>query len=254
MKLKDFLENPVGRGDSSLNRAALRSMLDSKYDALVKNKDKQFTVKIYHKLNSDEYFIHLVIPTETARDNSYDVVLYFYPESNEQSMSLLNTHNVLFFCNAPSFAYTFAKVYDTENLLIPELKNKFPDEIFGSNPEVRNRYGIVNYDKYLYFGCKYVYESRLLNRAALPLKSITYNSAIFQSKVRTLDKIMVEYKKAQDKLKKKDRDKLKEAIDIATKGKVRTKVINPTINEVKKITGSKNTVKKISKKSKKSKI
>ena len=195
-----------------------------------------------------------MIPTETKRDNSYDVVLYFYPESNEQSMSLLNTHNVLFFCNAPSFAYTFAKVYDTEKLLIPELKNKFPDEIFGSNPEVRNRYGIVNYDKYLYFGCKYVYESRLLNRASLPLRSFNYNSQIFQTKIRTLDRIMIEYRKAEKDLKNKEKNKIKELVDIATKGKIKTKVVDPTVKSVKKIVGERNTVSKAHTIQKKKKI
>ena len=149
-------------------------------------------------MNSDEYFIHLNIPTETARDNSYDVVLHFYPdgESDRNHSSILNTHSIKFFCNAPSFAYSYAKVYDTNHMIEESLKHKFPDEIFGSNPDVRNRFGVTNYDKYLYFGCKYVLESRYLNRQTLLLRALSYSKTVMDSRVRTLDRIMIEYKKA----------------------------------------------------------
>ena len=36
MTLKEFINNPAGKGDSSVNRATLISVLDSKYDKLVK--------------------------------------------------------------------------------------------------------------------------------------------------------------------------------------------------------------------------
>lgn len=210
MKLKEFLENPAGKGDSALNRTALINTLNQKYERLLREKGNLFKVTLYHQLNSDNYFIHLVIPTETERDNTYDVVLYFMNVDGVKKESLLHTHDMQFFCNAPSFAYTFAKVYRDNGLFIESLINKFPDEIFKGSPDVRNRYGIVNYDKYLYFGCKYVHESRILTRATIDFRSLTYAAPIFDSRIRTLDKIMIEYKKAKNKLKKKKEDDIKE--------------------------------------------
>ena len=155
MKLKEFLDNPAGKGDSSLNRTVLKETLDAKYNRLVRNKNDKIKVTVYRVLMSNNYYIHLVIPSETDRDNTYDVVLFFEQEEKTAlATSLLSTHNVKFFANSPSFAYTFGKVYYDEGLLIDSLKHKFPDEILNQAPEVRNRYGIVNYDKYIYFGCK----------------------------------------------------------------------------------------------------
>lgn len=224
MKLKEFLSNPVGKGDSSYSRQLLISALDNKYDNLIRNKGDLIKTHVYHKLNSDEYFIHLIIPTETERDNSYDVVLHFYPDddSDRNHSSILNTHSIKFFCNAPSFAYSYAKVYDTNHMIEESLKHKFPDEIFRNNPDVRNRFGVTNYDKYLYFGCKYVLESRYLNRQTLLLKSVNYSKPIMDSRVRTLDRIMIDYKKAEAKLKKAVVDRAKEKIAKVTGNKIKS--------------------------------
>ena len=41
MTLKEFINNPAGKGDSSVNRATLISVLDSKYDKLVKEEEQE---------------------------------------------------------------------------------------------------------------------------------------------------------------------------------------------------------------------
>lgn len=238
MILKEFLENPMGRGESSTNRALLKEVMDSKYNKLVKDKGHLFKTNVFHELTTDNYFVHIVIPTETYRDNSYDVVLYFYTTETKQGLSLATTHDMKFFSNSPSFAYTFAKVYYDEGLLIEQLANKYPDEILKNKPEVRNRYGIVNYDKYLYFGCKYVLESRILDRATIGLRSINYTPIMLNQKVRTLDRIMIEYRKAEAKLKQKKIDKASEVIQKAIDKRARNPVHNVAKHvPIKKITG-----------------
>lgn len=198
MKLKDFLENPAGKGDSSTNRAILRSILDSKYDNLVKN--KHISHKIYKVLNKQEYYVHLIIPSETERTNTYDVVLKFTDSGDTNSDLTILNYDVTFFCNAPSFAYTFGYVFYKDGLLINELWDKLGKTIINNAPSTRNRYGIVNYDKYLYFGAKYVYESRLLIKSTLRLRSINYSKIVFHGSIRNLDTIMSEYQKAKNKL------------------------------------------------------
>lgn len=232
MKLKDFLENPAGKGDSSLNRAALRNLLDNKYENLIKNKGDKIKLTIYHQLG-DIYYIHMVFPSETARENTYDVVVCFSPDPDikGQHMSLLHTHNVTFFCNAPSFAYTFAKVYRNNGLFIESLRHKFPKEIYANDPEIRNRYGIVNYDKYLYFGCKYIYESHIVNKSTLGLRSVLYTPQALDLKVRNLDRIMIDYKKAKNKLDKDRKDSVQQKVDKAYRHKHPVKA---GIKEIKK--------------------
>lgn len=206
MTLKEFINNPAGKGDSSVNRATLISVLDSKYDKLVKDKTIQF--KIYKKIRGGSYYFHLIIPSETERDNTYDVVFLFEdPKKLHSKSSSISEYDIRVFANSPSFAYTFAKVYKDNDLFIDSLSGKYEKEILSLKPEVRNRYGIVNYDKYVYFGAKFIMESRLLNKASLSLRSITYSEKIFNARIRSLGTIMNEYQKAKKKLKNKKEPK-----------------------------------------------
>lgn len=206
MTLREFIKNPAGKGDSSVNRATLINILDSKYDKLVKEKTIQF--KVYRKIRTGSYYFHMIIPSETERDNTYDVVILFEdPEKSHSKSGAISEYDIRVFANSPSFAYTFAKVYKDNDMFIDSLSNKYEKEILSLNPDVRNRYGIINYDKYVYFGAKFIMESRLLGKSSLSLRSITYSEKIFNARIRSLGTIMNEYQKASKKLKNKKNDK-----------------------------------------------
>lgn len=207
MDLQQFIEAPAGKGDSSTNRTVLRSQLDEKYYNLMKTPNKSIRAFFYKTAKGDKYYIHLVIPTETERTNSYDVVFCFTdPDGTHKLSPSIINYDIQVFCNAPSFAYTFARVYADNNMLIRELASKYHKDILGKTPDTRNRYGIINYDKYTYFGAKYLQESRMLNKATLALRSVTYSKFTMTSRVRDLETIMTEYKQAERKLKNKKKD------------------------------------------------
>lgn len=253
MTLKEYVDNPAGKGDSSMNRAILQQIYDQKYEKYITNKDKQIKCTYYKVMNKDAYYVHLVMPTETERDNTYDVVFYFYPsEKSKVSVSLYN-HNIKVFSNSPSFAYTFAYVYNQNQMLIPGLRDKYPQEMIKQKPEVKNRYEVMNYDKYLFFAAKYLLETKSLNKAIMSVKMLTYTPQVLSMRVRNLDRIMIDYRKAKNKL-----DKAKKTINLPKKGvlgKVKsTNTKNPSVKEVQKIqkkTGSSKHVAKIAKKKKK---
>lgn len=249
MTLRDFLSNPAGKGDSSLGRAAIISTLNAKYDELVKN--KRIKCKIYRKLGgSSDYFIHLIIPTETERDNTYDVVFHLYNNKKENPTAQVRDYNVKFFTNTPSFAYTFLYVYYQNGLFEESLKNKFDATFLKQAPVERNQFNVVNYDKYLYFGAKYVVESHLLSEGSLNLRSISYSSELFNRSIRTFDQIMNEYRKAENKLKRKTNDTKRQKNDINSE---RRNVSNGKVSKVqpKKPKTKKSTKRKVSKVSKK---
>lgn len=203
MTLKDFLTNPSGKGDTALNTKAIASILDSKYSKLLEKKERLIKCTIYKVLTKEVYYIHLVIPTETERDNTYDVVIQLsdLEGAHKHETSIVN-YDAKFFSNAPSFAYTYAKVYRDNELLIQSLQNKFDKQQLTGNPDMRNRYGIVGYDKYLYFGVKYIMESKMLSKLTIGYRSIRYSAAVFVPQIRSIDKIMQEYHRAEQKLKK----------------------------------------------------
>ena len=213
MNLKELMTNPAGKGDSSMtNRAMLLEILDSRYYQYIKEKD--IKCKFYKELNSNSYYVVMKLPTMKSRDNSYDIVFHLYDENNEHSSdNTIVNYNIKVFSNCPSFIYTFAKVYNDNGLFINFLSKLS----LTANPEVRNRYGVINHDKYLYFAAKYLYESRttLLNKSTLTLRCITFSKPVLLHDVRTFDQIMNEYRKAEKALQRKTKkEKVEKSVSV----------------------------------------
>lgn len=210
MNLREFLENPIGKGDASIpNKSLIIGALSAKYNTLTdgsKGKQKRIDMKVYRNPGSDTYYFWLVIPTETDRDNTYDVVFKFHdPESRHRRDLSIAKYDFQVFANTPSFAYTYAYVYDKAGLLIPELSEKLGREFYTDSPDIRNRNQNVMYDKYIYFGARYILDSKKMNRVILETIAKPFDEKYLVSHIRTLNTIMTEYKKAEDKLKKKQK-------------------------------------------------
>ena len=215
MTIQEYIDNPMGKGDSAMgaNRTLFVNMLTQKYNILTHKK----RIKMYAYKARNKYFIHLVIPSETERNNTYDVVFEFSDKDREHEKELsIKNFNVRVFANSPSFAYTFAYVYKKHNLLIDSLVKKLGKEFVKIAPDVRNRYQIVNYEKYVFFGAKYILDSGILSRAKIDKDAKSLVGGTFPlTKVRSLDEIMDEYNKEAAKLKKaKSKEKVQREKEI----------------------------------------
>lgn len=208
MTLKDFLDNPIGKGDASVNVSLITDALSKKYEASYSDhaigKKKKIELKILHQPIKDVYWIIMTIPSETGRGNSYDVV---YKLSNPKPGNRLNISisgfDIQVFANSPSFAYTYAYVYNQNDLLVSELSGKLGNVFTKKSPDTRNRNQIVLFDKYVYFGAKYILESKVLNRAIADAKSAKYSSDYLTKHIRSLKVIMDEYHDAEEKTRRK---------------------------------------------------
>ena len=210
MTIQEYVNNPMGKGDAALsaNRTLLLNTLNQKYEILT-NKKK---IHMHCYRGGKKYFIHLIIPSETERNNTYDVVFEFSDAGKEHDKDLsIRNYSVRVFANSPSFAYTFAYVYKKHNLLIDGLIKKLGKEFVKIAPEVRNRYQIVSYEKYVFFGAKYIMECGILNRAKLDNQAkVLITGAFPVNKVRSLEEIMFDYDKEMTKLRKeKNKEKVK---------------------------------------------
>lgn len=221
MTLNEYVVNPLGKGDSSLPGGKLLiKQLEDKYYALDREKGKLIKMDEYFDPYSGSFYFHLVIPSETKRTNTYDVVICFQdPDKKHRGDLSIKDYDVTFFANTPSFAYTFAYVYNEYGLLIPFLANKLGKEMITKAPIVRNQYEIVSYDKYLFFAAKYILDSKMMNKAALQLKEKRFGQRSFSAKIRTLDQIMKEYKQAAGKLKTSKRYEKNESAKLKNKPK-----------------------------------
>lgn len=203
MTLKEFLYNPFGLGDSSITQAQkdlISKSYEEKYRILV-SKENIKLKSVFKVLNKEQYYIHLEIPSESGRGNSYDVVFFFSPTEKEENNII--QFEIKMFCNAPSFAYTFANVYDKYDIIIPFLKEKFPKEIFKKSPDIRNRFHIIMYEKYLFFGAYYLLKhSEIFQKSFLLMRSKTFSKTTLSANIRTLDVITQQYQKLEKKRKK----------------------------------------------------
>lgn len=212
MTIREFINNPMGKGDASIpNRKELAESLDMKYQRLIRNKGNSIRMVIYKSNNkTDDIYYHLVIPSETERTNSYDVVFKFSDTKKEHKNELsVANYDIAVFSNSPSFAYTFAHVYMENGLFVNSLKRKLDKDIVKKEPEIRNKYGIVNYEKYVYFGARFIIDSKKMNRAFLDTSAVKYSQEVLNSRIRSLEVILAEYRRAATKLTHKKKQESK---------------------------------------------
>lgn len=210
MILSEFLNNPIGKGDASIpNKSLIIGALSAKYEKYTdgsKGVNKRIDMKVYRNAGSDTYYFWLVIPTETERDNTYDVVFKFFDGENKHRRDLsISKYDFQVFTNTPSFAYTYAYVYNKAGLIIPEFSGKLGRTFYTDSPDTRNRNQNIMYDKYIYFAARYILESKKMNRVVLGAIAKPYDEKYLVSHIRTLETIADEYRRAEDKLKKKKR-------------------------------------------------
>lgn len=259
--LKDFIDNPMGKGSMAIpNRQLIKDDLNKRYNKLVKG--KKIVTNIYR--DGDEYYLHLLIPSESERENTYDVVLHFtMGEEDFKFDNFLNRYYVKFFSNCPSFTFTYAFAYNEYGLLIESLANKYKEEVMDDRPVTRNPAEVISYEKSIYFACHHVFSNKkYMNKLFLNSMAKPYNEDEFNKKIRTEDKILVEYKKEANKVKekkekeaKKEQDNVKDKVTkaitgITNKDKVASRKMDKkqaTVNYIKpkkKITATRSTRKK----------
>lgn len=234
MNLREFLNNPIGKGDASIpNKNLIIAALSAKFEKYTDGSGgahKKIDMKVYRNSSSDVYYFWLVVPTETERDNTYDVVFKFFDKDKKHKRDLsISNYDFQVFTNTPSFAYTYAYVYNKAGLIIPELSNKLGRTFYADSPDVRNRNQNVIYDKYIYFAARFILESKKMNRVVLETIAHPYDEKYLSSHIRTLAAIMNEYRRAEDKLKKKKKAAInhgKDAPRRRTTGKEDTSSVN----------------------------
>lgn len=239
MTIKEYLKNPLGKGDSSTNKKILINALDEKYKKYIKDNSLTYTI---YKVSDSDYYIHFITPSETKRENTYDTVVRIFIDRD-----IDDNINIQMFSNAPSFVYTFANIYQKNNLFCELLQDRLPKEIYKKDPVIKNRYGIVGYEKHLYFACKFIDDNKLSNLSILSSKSRPFDIIVFKTKIRKFDKIMTQLKKAEIKLKKEEKKKENNTKGINTKKETKDKkdIKNSRVKKINKPTRKIKPIKKL---------
>ena len=205
MDIRQYLDNPMGKGAIIQGKQLIIDDLNKRFDKL--KTDKEFKCDIFKDGNT--YIFHVKVPSESERDNDYDVVIEFNPidKTSLADESIIN-YNVRFFSNCPSFIFTYAYAYNEKNLFIDYLKKKLDDIVFKSAPTTKNPTNMVNFEKSIYFACKYLVEDKNLNKTFLKSFIQRFKKRDFIHSIRTQAEIMQEIKKSKLKVKEeKDKEK-----------------------------------------------
>lgn len=150
--LEEYLFQPFGIADSDQEKILGPKYLQSKNKIILKD----------YATYEDEYFLHILIPSESTENKYYDVVIqFFYPDNSVKAHGSLNHYFVQFFSTSPSFIYKYAALYKLHGYLIDSLQEKLDPDFADRMPDKTNKDYKMSYDKSLYFACRFLYEHRL---------------------------------------------------------------------------------------------
>lgn len=191
--LKDFIDNPMGRGSNAItSRQLIKDDLKRRLDVLLR--DKKITQTIYKK--NEEYYFHFLIPSEDLkRNNTYDVILHFIPDIDTKGDKDLRRYLVKLFSNSPGFTFTYAYAFNLYGILVEELDQKFGSEVIGNPPVVRNPAEVIGYEKTTFFACTYLINNdKYLAKSTIDLLAKKYNETDFAKSIRNIDVIEIQIK------------------------------------------------------------
>ena len=161
--ISEYIRAPFGTEDND-NRHRLETMYIS-----AKRNISCKCVCEYEKT----YMFHILIPSESQKDKTYDVIIQFFsPDKETQGEPTLSNYFIQFFSNSPSFIYRYAVLYKQNGFLIDSLQDKFNPEYANTLPEKTNKNMKMTYDKSLYFACRFLLDHSLLYLSKKSIKTI----------------------------------------------------------------------------------
>lgn len=236
MFIKDFYNNPAGKGMTVLNLTSAKKDFDKRYSDNIK-KIMHFIYKVKNVV-----YIHIKIPS-SVNHIYYDVVVKFTPTSKSTG-DTLNDMDIQLFSNSPSFIYTYAHAYFKHKLFIDELRKKLSSKILKTVSEQKNPYKIISYDYSIYFAVKFIIDNGLTDMRYIDDYMTSNKFADMYKNISDWENIQLERsieKKAMDRAKREERELLKQQAshsDNFNNGKKKNKNSND-VKQVKRVNSAK---------------
>ena len=209
MTINQLLQNPTGKASAYMySRQVIIDDLNYRYYNLIK-KHKHFEYRLYQP-DKTSYLMVFRIPSEKHDNVYYDTAIEFVTADTDMAKdSTLNRYDTKLFSNSPSFVFTYAYVYNKENMLIEILKHKLGKLALTKEPRIRNPLESKGFEKSLYYTAKYIKEHRLTDKGYIAPLLHRYSKRKLVASIRNIDTIMREIKSAQQTRKTKSTRKKK---------------------------------------------
>lgn len=179
--------------------------------------ENEIKYEVFYYPQKDEYIITFKVPSESnykyVKPFYYDVVFSFTPKSDGSSATdtTLNNYNLTVYSNMHSFIFNYTYVYYSKRFLINWISRRYYTKLALKNtPEKRNFYGIMNYEKSIYFSYLTIILNALHRKEVLKdkIQKVSGYSFILKN-VKTQDDILIDKSKFEKLYKIKDERKIK---------------------------------------------
>jgi len=250
--ISEFMQNPFRSRDNRIKNLG--------YEERYKKYISSHKIVYYATTRlGDDYYIHCKVPSETADNITYDVVLRFFTDNIiTKTNRMLTGYNVQFFSNSPGFMYKYAYIYNKAGYLIDTLYDKIDASYINTPP--KDNPEIKSYESTIYYTCRFLLDNRyrFLSKAdsvsSKEVKIDRFFNSINDFKTTKLQRYLLENEKktgqyiTKDKIVEKDKEDRKEKQRPHKTGtyvsKVPKKTAGGRVSKVSKKTATKSTVKK----------
>lgn len=154
MSLEQYILNPALKTNAVLNastRELIKANYQRKFDNVMLKENGKVTYYLYTEDKKNTYWAYFKVPSEVVPKFYYDVVFKFTPTTSSGFVGDLFKYNVRFFSNDPNFVFTYAYVFNKNELFIRELQSKMSKEALKKAPEEKNPTEQISYEKAIYF-------------------------------------------------------------------------------------------------------
>ena len=236
MTLEEYILNPMGKKSAVLNaatREAIATDYAKRYARIMMREHSKMKYDLYREGTHNHYIAHFKIPSEVVPKFYYDVVFEFRADDQvNTTKNDLFKYECKFFSNDPAFVYTYAHVFNNEDLLIPQFKSKMSKKAIKKDAVDKNPSHVIGYVKtrdlaYLYM------KSRGLNK--VEVFNAQTKRLVYQTIRNNIEDADTKIKKRQDAGAKLEKEKRKEKAKVKAEKQQRNeeiKTINTKMNNV----------------------
>jgi hypothetical protein len=215
MTFDEWIANPGGKGNSVItNRAMVHKNYTNQWDVIRVKENGVISYKLY--TGNEDYYIHFKIPTESEDKFYYDVVIRFFPPSNDKTMTMertLKNYQIQVYSNDPYFVFTYCYAYNSHKMFISDLKNKMSSLALTEPAKVRNPKNQIGYVKSIYFAYLEMKHLDLFSKVQWETISKKYNKNVWSQTVEHSEDLLQKTKEIRAKNKKNKKKMQKETLD-----------------------------------------
>lgn len=191
MIYEQFIDNPLGKNSAVLTIAARQNIIESyskKWDVILLRENGNINYHLFKDSKHNAYYGHFKIPSETVKNFYYDVVIKFTADARvgEGGKDLFK-YAVQFYSNDPSFVYTYAYVFNKNDMFIKELSDRMSRDALRKPPKVKNPHQNTGYVKTLVFAYLFMKSKKLNDRARFETSAATYTREHLSGNIENAD-------------------------------------------------------------------